>query len=156
MAATQYPAQTPEEPSEAAAPASTEPLLLEQSPATSDPDAPIKLNVTTSEPVSLYDRLGPSIVSSDGVRSLSLDEAAADPARVADALQDRELGRDGGGREGQGTEGSWSEEQDSLGGEKGRGGEGGGGQEGGGVRWVGRAAGVTEGANLLRAYAGWD
>lgn len=42
------------------------PVLALPAPPPHDPDAPIKLNVGTSEPVSLYDKLGPTIVASDG------------------------------------------------------------------------------------------
>jgi hypothetical protein len=46
-----------------------ETLLLEAPPLRSDSDT-IQLNVTTSASVSLYDRMGPTVVASDGVRPL--------------------------------------------------------------------------------------
>ncbi|ORY69174.1 hypothetical protein BCR35DRAFT_308207 [Leucosporidium creatinivorum] len=45
------------------------PLLALPPPPPHDPDAPIKLDVGTSTPVSLYDKLGPTIVASDGTLS---------------------------------------------------------------------------------------
>ncbi|GAA5939691.1 uncharacterized protein JCM15063_005259 [Sporobolomyces koalae] len=44
-----------------------EPLALPAPPTASD--APIKLDVGTGESVSLYDRLGPTVVNSDGTLS---------------------------------------------------------------------------------------
>lgn len=55
--------------SSAEAPASPpRPLLQLEAPPAAE-DAAIKLNVGTSEPVSLYDQLGPTIVASDGSAS---------------------------------------------------------------------------------------
>lgn len=51
------------------------PLLALEAAPVRDPNAPIQLNVATSEPVSLYDQLGPAIVAKDGVR-IALQTAA--------------------------------------------------------------------------------
>lgn len=46
-------------------------LLLEAAPPSdSNSNETIKLNVATGESVSLYNQLGPTIVSSEGVRSI--------------------------------------------------------------------------------------
>lgn len=48
-------------------------LALEPPPIRKNDDSnPIQLNVTTSEPVSLYNQLGPTIVASDGVSEHSI------------------------------------------------------------------------------------
>lgn len=71
------------------------PLAIEAPPAAaptaarSGSDDVIVLNVATSESVSLYDRLGPTVVATDGVRPL-LPFVAAALIRT-DSLQDREL-----------------------------------------------------------------
>lgn len=87
------------------APASPEqkPLLALPAPPPQDPDAPIKLDVGTSEPVSLYDKLGPTIVGSDGSElrpsnALPLfDYRTSSPTFLFrySALEDWQLGRDG-------------------------------------------------------------
>lgn len=43
------------------------PILALEPPPPRDSTSPIQLNVSTSEPVSLYNQLGPTIVASDGV-----------------------------------------------------------------------------------------
>ncbi|SGZ21515.1 BQ5605_C021g09375 [Microbotryum silenes-dioicae] len=45
---------------------STTPMLALPAPETRSADDPIRLNVTTGESYSLYERLGPTIVASDG------------------------------------------------------------------------------------------
>ena len=56
----------PEEPTPAIASSASpdQPLAIEAPPAADDT---IKLDVSTSEPVSLFDKLGPTIVAKDGV-----------------------------------------------------------------------------------------
>lgn len=51
-------------------PSTTSPQLALPPPPPPDADAPLKLDVSTGESVSLYDRLGPTVVNSDGVRLL--------------------------------------------------------------------------------------
>lgn len=59
----------PAEPTPALAPSTSpdQPLAIEAPPAADDT---IKLDVSTSEPVSLFDKLGPTIVAKDGVSRL--------------------------------------------------------------------------------------
>lgn len=47
--------------------AEKKPILALEPPPPRDSNSPIQLNVSTSEPVSLYNQLGPTIVASDGV-----------------------------------------------------------------------------------------